>query len=239
MRIISNFKDYYDGVQAMGHDETLVYRRIQESFSLNLTDLKADRQKQTLVRGLRAEAPKFRMAYWQRILVGVCGKIYLAACYQEQYLDGYRLPKTRFTYYYNTDSLRKAFPEAGYDHDWHGKKIPGTYDPKRYPELGLLMEDDTPFLELKAPIFVANSVRLTYGHNGHFTHDDDTLLVNPQLKQFEFYRLLSDYEVFQELEMYLGNILVGPTMEAQPLADIEKVRSHGFDEKMSFRKRKK
>jgi hypothetical protein len=61
--------------------------------------------------------------------------------------------------------------------------------------------------------------------------------LNPQLDK-GFQKLMSPYQAFQELEMYVGNYLVQPTIQEPPISDKIKAEIHGFDQ-FSFRKEKR
>ena len=64
------------------------------------------------------------------------------------------------------------------------------------------------------------------------------LIKNPCLREFDFARIMPSTTIYQEIEMFLGNVLVKDSMPPSYQSDIEKVVSHGFDPKISFRKRK-
>ena len=66
---------------------------------------------------------------------------------------------------------------------------------------------------------------------------DMQLIINPCLKDYEFYRVFDPYTCYQEISMYVGNNLVEDPNKAWPIGDKLKVQSHGFD-KYSFRKDK-
>jgi len=63
-------------------------------------------------------------------------------------------------------------------------------------------------------------------------------LCNPCLQEFGFLRIMPAEQLYQEIEMYLGNILVSDIMPISPQSDVEKIASHGFDTRLSFRKSK-
>lgn len=239
MKIQSNFKDYYDGVQALGHDDSLRYLRIREDFSL--AHKGGDAAKIALQAQIEHRMPdvrnKFQRDSWTRIILGVCGKLYLGlrlkitGTAETKYKDTYK-------YFYTTDSLRKHFPDLenetpGYRPYWWSN------DSRSFPELGLYDDAcDDIFVALASPVFLLD----TDGGWGKDHWDRDIrvsiLSTNVNLKSLEFYKVLTDYEIYQELEMYLGNVLVGSRMNEAPLSDIQKVVNHGFDEKYGFRKRK-
>lgn len=58
---------------------------------------------------------------------------------------------------------------------------------------------------------------------------------NGALKPYSFFRVVDAYQTFQRIEMFLGN-MAAPEKPMPKQTDIEKVKSHGFDPKMGFRK---
>ena len=81
------------------------------------------------------------------------------------------------------------------------------------------------FIEYETPIFVIDYV------NSHF-------IINPRLKDYGFQTIFDPVQAYQEIEMYIGNILLPKDKESTPLTDKEKIISKGFDLKTSFRKDK-
>lgn len=60
---------------------------------------------------------------------------------------------------------------------------------------------------------------------------------NGFLKPYGFMRIIDPWQAFQKIEMFLGN-MAAPEKPIPKQSDIEKVKSHGFDPKMGFRKGK-
>lgn len=229
MRINSHFKDYYDGVQALGHDDSLVYMRYRKTHEVRLNTMAERADAMTKwVHLVNTHAPDFDASTkrFDRIIIGFCGELFQVVRHREfHWVEGVHKEKGR-RFFYDSDSFRKAFPglDEGMWFNWLGRKT-------NYPELGSYDNDDEPFVAIKAPVFA-----LEYGEN---VQDEIKVHINPCLKDYEFVRIKSDFEAYQELEMYLGNVLVNAGPEPQPVSDLGKVISHGFDPKMGFRKRKK
>lgn len=69
-------------------------------------------------------------------------------------------------------------------------------------------------------------------------HFDDRFIVNPCLKTLGFQSQLPPQQVWQELSLFLGNTLVELSTPApQPITDALRAETHGFDQQ-SFRKKK-
>ena len=65
-----------------------------------------------------------------------------------------------------------------------------------------------------------------------------TLVKNPILKNINFARKYNPYEVFQKLEQFISGVLGGQSPKMVEIEDVYRIQAHGFDKKISFRKRK-
>ena len=240
MRLISNFKDYYDGVQVLGgHDDTLLYRRITET--LSLAKYQGNTEAQQVEALVVAKIPKCDAKddefHLERVIVGVCGKLYLGVRHKV-YIDGTYPAKYDIKYYYDSEILKKNFPDftkkKTHRYSWWSSDKHDTY-----PQLGLFTDNcDDLFVRLGVPVFIIDAVAELGKNQWNNDVFNGLLIKNPSLKSFEFYKVLADYQIYQELEMYLGNVLVTRD-EITVMTDKQKVSSHGFDPKYGFRTRKK
>jgi hypothetical protein len=78
------------------------------------------------------------------------------------------------------------------------------------------------FLKYKAPIFVKNNTQ-------------GKLYINPLLRPYQFYRVFPPYEAYQEISMYVSNILLNPVPPIPKISDEDMISAKGFD-RFSFRK---
>lgn len=62
-------------------------------------------------------------------------------------------------------------------------------------------------------------------------------VINPKLKDYQFDRIKDSFTAFQEISIYLSNILV-EQKETVVIEDKFRIEQHGFDLKKSFRKEK-
>jgi hypothetical protein len=82
------------------------------------------------------------------------------------------------------------------------------------------------FKDYKVPVFHAES-----------EGDGTKIVINPCLKTLEFFRKYPDFEAWQKLSHYVGNVLLEESKPVWPIPDKVTAQSHGFD-KYSFRKDK-
>ena len=66
---------------------------------------------------------------------------------------------------------------------------------------------------------------------------DYKIIVNPQLNDHQFYRVVDSYTAYQEVDMWVSGVLAYPPNFMVDIDDEYKVLSHGFDEKYGFRTR--
>lgn len=88
------------------------------------------------------------------------------------------------------------------------------------------LKNEELFLSNRAPIIIVE-----YGVKTKATW-------NGLLRRYNFARIIDPYQAFQKIDMFLSN-LAAPEKPLPPRTDLEKLQSHGFDKKISFRKGKK
>lgn len=231
MRIISEFHDYYDAVQAQGQDQTVVWVRKSETVKF-----KTHRNDE----GKEYPFPKFRHGIgWLRdesvrvrqYIIGFCGKTYpvlrlsvsmddYSYCYNIEEVDEF------VRAHLSDQESREYFRTKGYGKYWK-RKIPGKR--KDYVEFfdECAQKQETFehfFIEHHSPIFVATIDRW-----------DAEMVFNAPLKEYGFYRLFDTYTAFQELAMYYGGVLGGVREHVPDVSDKDLAEAKGFN-KWSFRK---
>lgn len=233
MYIISKRKDYYDGVVgSVGMDKTIVYERHVEEIEdsakmpkefqykgfrwegsnpfLNICHMDIDREKTSIYHDVDG------------FIVGFCGKLYMGwkFYYKEKEFNAefnrhedvvktdiiYGLPEA--VQYLKTDYWRGNFKDD--------LNYVGSYDPKEI------------FRDINAPVFVYDSYMGRPRRNDVFT-------INPNLKEWEFYKVVDAFTAFQEISMFIGGVLGTGEKEIIEVADKHKIAQHGFDE-WSFRR---
>jgi hypothetical protein len=210
VRIISKNgeRDYYDSIQRTGVDRSIVYVR----------EPKVIRQSNTHSLDRLSEA-----------VIGFCGKTYPAVYYLD-YETAH--PKKIIRPFYSLEEL-KIFVEENpkfQEHHYLSGYFTSPYSQwKRFQEhfdkysrsTNDLMDT---FLRYKVPIFLYHKYQ-------------DKLTINPILSAWEFYRVFDPWTAFQELSMYLSNVLVEPSKSIPKMSDVDLAEIKGFD-KHSFRKDK-
>jgi len=252
MKIISKFKDYYDGIQSLGIDKSLVYRRLKEIKEVELPEGYTTSIKNStntlewdtilLVNDYkRYEELRIKC---EQVLIGFCGKL---------------VPAIRFNYnkkgitknsvvLYNAQTiieyfnkLKRKYKELhftnslyGYPYEEPDQKTLNTFFKQRIFEQNYHQW----FQNFGAPVFIF-SKEIIRKFEGTRKRNGLYVALNPSLKALEFYRVKDSYSAFQEIAQYLGGVLTKRESIENKLSDIDKIKQHGFDVKYGFRTRKK
>lgn len=83
--------------------------------------------------------------------------------------------------------------------------------------------------ELRQPILI--------GRGGYYSGDPEWFDELPLLSSFDFHKVLTDRDVYTQVETFLGWLVDNPPIPNKQ-SNKEKILSHGFDLKKSFRHRK-
>lgn len=230
MKINSNFRDYYDGVQGLGIDYGLTYQRF--------TVAKPVPRKIFLESSHR---------YWygevrhDTFSVGFCGNVWTGLalsrpnsqykatqyCYRikdvDEYLEKFYSAKELDSIYYNRSPNKRY---RSYIMPSRGDYISLF---KRIHEHNLRTNFHDIFQENYSPVFVVTSIP----YQRSIQH---TMVVNAQLESVNFMRIMDSYSAYQNIAMYLGSLAVPlkpiPKIDDKTMSEIK-----GFN-KYSFRKDK-
>ena len=228
MRIISNFKDYYDGLQDPTND--LLYIRFKQEIinSREIFDV-INTPKGIALKSYDYLLSNSKNTYsysLQRLIF--CGKVYTSVCLK---VDDHHNPTVEYIhgytkYYWTTESFLKENRSSS-------KKIRNSflYDKLIDVEeaLSSSAQLDTKALELchkyNVPII---------GKHRDSIYEDYKTYSNAPLSQYQFHSAMDIYQTFQELSMFIGGVLT--RKESLPvMTNKEKLVSHGMDD-MSFKK---
>jgi hypothetical protein len=236
MLIISKKKDYYDGVVGtMGIDKTLVYdREIIEVEEKNFPSIfqrkgfswKKSKDSVFLNIGNHTIKNEQYKNYQNcsNFIIGFCGKLYIGwKLYHENRKVYPEILTTTITY--DFDLIKTIVDNKG----WYGSIEEHYNYIKNYNALQL-------FRNFKAPIFIYDSDynRISIGH---YYRRDEKLFINPNLSDYQFYKIFDSFQAFQEISMFMGGVLGHGEKEIIEVADKYKIEQHGFDYKWSFRKK--
>ena len=213
MRLHTDFHDYYDNAVGYGIDENVHYNRFTKEVEIQIKS--------------QFDFPRHRNAG----LLGFCGQVYPfieVKKFDRKYDDEYASDDYKIVEYFQAYNLEEYQAKESEWEDYSDDF--GYYAQRENIKLKQFFIDwnfqsDEIFLEYKVPIWV---VRL----------DESKGIINPRLKDYGFDRIKDSFTAFQEISMYLSNILV-EQKEVAVIEDKYRIEQHGFDLKTSFRKEKK
>ncbi len=236
MRIISPFRDYYDSVQTVGQDRTMVYVRKVEKKLLSSWIF-----------------PTSLCRYWSRqwctagdLVVGFCGRIYPvlhfyynrkvsyeAYCFTLTEVDEWvcGVKEEDQANYWGSEHKRKS--RYGLTRESVSKHFE-TFESKRdsYADL---------FTEARSPVFVAlpsSTSNLGYRLGLRQSDSESCIHWNARLNRLNFAKVKDPYTAFQEISQFLGS-LAFPDRSIPEVSDEDMLLAKGFDAKTSFRKPKR
>ncbi len=213
MRIISDFKDYYDCVQRQVFDKETIYFR------------------KTIEIGKKRRIKYYTLSFdIDYGYVGFCGKIYM---FCQVNLQG-QPPK----YFYSVEKVHE-YMEKNLDKE-NLERYNGIntrywkYSVPRHKVFKTFIEDKSNlegnrlrelFIKHNCPIFINDN-------SGRH------LVINPNLSDYNFQTVFDAYRAFQEVFMYVGGVLSGHNKPIPTVSDVDMIEAKGFDKRYSFRKDK-
>ena len=254
MKIISKHKDYYDGVQSIGLDKSTVYQRRTEIIDVptnNGIDIKLyERINSYKSYRIRSFSRDKEVLFTNMAIVGFCG--YLYECYTVHTTDEQSNSKIKYLYTKSdiVDYLKSKEKEYHID---DLKFYRGLSEKKRrtmdwteiIPNPSIVKGSfDYIFHEINKPIFFFPSFILNFETVKRrlwivsAQNENQGIVLDPILKSIEFHKQKDAYTCYQDIEQYLNGVLGNTELNEDKRSDIEKIRSHGFDVKYGFRKRK-
>lgn len=234
MRIISDFRDYYDGVQGQGFDDKIVYRRTTRAYVHHMLDAHRGWNSHTgaeveMVQEELRLLPDFHdfrprpsaieRASWQSS-VAQAGMLYLA---------GRAYPFWRLS-----ESLGRTV--TSFDPEF-AALVMQHKKPRRAWKWDSSTTDYTPWAEwLEAHWGREVDPAVHFRHGSPMVlYVGDQRVIDPCLKDHGIQKVLDPFTVFQELDMFLGGVMADTMEPPSPQSDKEKIASHGMDVKRSFR----
>jgi hypothetical protein len=209
MRIISKFRDYYDSAAAYGIDRTVVYVR-------ETKEITPRKQSRWTYRPVLFKHKNITYEY-QQGQIGFCG-----GCY----------PFVIVTWYEKQELKRNVFWSLEFFSEFYGKYVPGWEKGYKYRKESWTHQRFREFFEWVPEGF--SEIFHTHQIPIFVRYSNEEVIANPNLRDFEFYRLFDSFQAHQELAMYVGGVLRQSENSMIQLSDEDKAAKHGFN-KASFR----
>ena len=250
MRIISNFHDYYDSALGFGRDPNIIYERHERRVEAYPYQDSSPREIALVENACDAEeqvhSVKLAMSrmhqHFRTPAAGIiffCGGTYpyvrLGSDHYIQMKD--KVPPAYCFFLADADKQAEKLPQKVRDQFMEGEDK--RFDMRRgdYVErtirgavgnfLNTSFASENRLVELhrqlEAPIFVYEQ------------WEGFRVIVNPMLKNFEFYKAMDPFSAFQEISMFLSGVIGGKERDTVEIGDNLRAEMHGFD-KWSFRR---
>lgn len=235
MRIISKYRDYYDGVQAYGQDQTLVFVRKQE-----IIQAKDARDLEGLGAAYGLQDFDTNLTY-SGFVVFFCGRQYPGIRIEVR--AGWQMTDNITRYCYSTDECReflvanKIPPRALFSERFYN----GHYDDGYVNEFfNSRSRDELPLFQKH------NCAVMASGYKGFYTFNLDPAdtgyeryghlsIKYPCLSKLEFFRVVDTNQAFQSIQSFLSGVLGISTPPMVAVSEKTRIAKRGFD-KWSFRK---
>lgn len=209
MLILSKRKDYYDVGMKLGIDKTCVYERN----TIN-------------VKGTFPSTSYLVSGDWASAVLAFCGEFYpfvyrvpvLSTIDEiiwdvEEAVQTLPMEKRRRSYWYDDISteadIRKFF-------DQQYPKLESIYHEYRTPIFGFHPVSERPWRSKKEPY--------------------ESLVINPNLKDIEFYKVKDPITAYQEVYMFMSGVIGAPPKPKEKVDDKIMAASKGHDGPYSFKK---
>lgn len=238
MRIISDWSDYYDCLQALGQDEDIVYHR--ESRTLKHKEW---RDETGCTDDILPDRPTILLwktyGYWFRPrfrIIGFCGKIYPYLNLEGQERTNERDERGMlirrshkvFAYLDPTeivDTLRLV-----------NRSLKGPHRGKNPEQLAKqYIREWTNFFDAHFGAELYTKIFQTYQVPLWSLVANGGLMLNPCLKDHRFYRVVDTATAFQEISMYIRGRLISPPPWMATVDDESMAIKKGHGGKYSFR----
>jgi hypothetical protein len=229
MRIISKFKDYYDGFAVYNKTDPLTKVWVRDEKRLvrinkSILTILEDRAKRIksnndwyggylIISGTVIPFVKLREASGLRY--NSKGNIYFFE--QEEHL------------YFDFNILEQEQPDIISETHYYKKEIKAFFTAS-YPNMNNIC------IGVKSPIVL---IEPNQDYYKEIYCSLRNCYVNINLKNFGLSKILSAPILYQMLDYFISNVMVDDVMPISSQTDIEKVQSHGFDKVTSFRNMKR
>lgn len=215
MRIISNFKDYYDGHAVYDKSDFMTKVWVRKPMEIKISKYHLE-----LFEDRKVHSYDNNDTYRDAMFLIIAGKV--IPFIQKQwysYKMGDRGWKKKFFF-----TAEEAIDDYGKKSFWYDENVREVFG--NYPDMTQFCLDyNTPI------IFISPS------SNGY--KDETTIRTcetNVNLKELGISKIISAPQLYQTLDYFVSNIMVDDKSPHGVQTDIEKIEAHGFDKVKSFRK---
>jgi hypothetical protein len=216
MRLHSDFRDYYDHAIGFGIDEKVHYNRYQKELDITVKPSgdSPTHPRAGLLGFCGIVRPFIQLSRYDIVRDTDWDDEYTGKIIEEYFAFSFDEYKEKESDWYELSD------DFGYSNLHSDTKLRQFFTDWR-------RDGDEVFRKLECPAWGL-----------WFSRNSPNGILNPCLKDFGFERIKDAFAAFQEISMYLANILV-EQKEIASVDDRHRIEQHGFDLKRSFRHRGK
>jgi len=238
MKIFSKYKDYYDSAASAGIDETIRFNREMSVIQLTDVPIKIPRSIDITIKKNPTD-PYTTTRPLFPVIVGFCGKTYVVWTYDlsphalndsENWKNDFK----SWCMFYGDDVYEFINKFAG-EKSLRRFKTERRQGKEKFDEFMATWhnkENHDMFIKYGVPTFLIHNITFQWWK----TTTECELVLNPILSLVQFYKIFDSFQAFQQISSYISGVLGTKESNSTPMTDKEKVISHGFDIKTSFRK---
>lgn len=238
MKIVSKFHDYYDSCLSHGHDESVVYLRETKTFYYqNKENPPIIQELESWFSKARSHSdsthfswPNRRIFDWfifketrytvDYVTLVFSGRAYNAIKVLEE--NTRNIPTSTNTFLWTESDAIEYFSSRGQDLRSKGYRFDRHTKEDRIKQYYKCLQPNLDWMIEKKVTCVLF---------------DKNIVVNPVLRDIQFYRVFDAYTCYQELDMWISGTLAYPQNMMVEIEDKYRIEQHGFDMKYGFRKR--
>jgi len=227
MRIISKERDYYDGYQ--NHDKkdrfNKLYIRNAREIWINVDRIKEINQRRMRIRSV----------YWEAMFMVLAGKVvpFISKRIPGAYQAGGSYIEEHYKSYFNADDAWAAYG-VDKDDDHARKWWGGRMKHKDFVEFFRPYADLSELnIYRDTPVILVRPDTPQYAGPTDYTR---TAYANINLKRYGFTKYMDAPTMYQEIDVFVSNVLINDDMPTTPMTEKEKMQQHGFTHEYSFRK---
>jgi hypothetical protein len=220
MRIISDYKDYYDGHAVYDKTDYMTKVWIRKSEKIKVSKYRLELFEERRVHDFDSIKDMRKDA----MFLILAGKV--IPFIQKEWYDWENHGGWMKKFFFTVEEANAEFKTIKYGllYNEDIKKVFSDY-----PDMTQLC------LDYKAPVILISPSSNDY-------KDETTVRTcetNVNLKELGISKIITAPQLYQMLDYFVSNVLVSDDMPHGVQTDIEKIEAHGFDKKISFRKEKK
>jgi len=239
MFIISKYKDYYDGVAgSVGIDKKIVFERKEQEIQLKRNEMFMLNHKLPWRDAIWSKPTKKEPEFSPFFII-FCGKLYVGYCFKwyEKINNFHYKEKIEFEYDKNKIFEKIEFYLAQkrlFNCTANIKEKKAKFYSK-YDQLNSSEQFSNLCIQYKTPIITFSDKKIRSEYYSYDVRDKIQIInINSKLNDFKFYKVFDAFNTFQELSMYIGNVLTNPETNIIEIDEKYRMTQRGMD-KTSFR----